>query len=243
MKIIDSAVRLASSEGVMDAGPWLALMAEHGVHHAVVAPSDEHVAVLNREGNDRIADLVKAHPAELSGLAVANPWYGKQALETLEAALESGLSGLYVNPARQGFHLTDHIIDPLIQACERHEVPVYCHTGTPICSMPFQLAELARRFPAVRFVMGHAAWSDFWYDVIPAAEQAENILVETSCTIGEMVRAFIESLGADRVIYGSGYPRSSPVNELAKIMRLDLPEDAMRKVMGDNASALWGVAL
>lgn len=242
MKIIDSAVRLRSDAGKPDIAAWLRQMEKWGIARAVVAPGDEFVAVYNEEGNRWIEEYTRQYPERIAGLAVANPWYGKKAVKLLEKAFESGgMCGLYVNPARQGFHLTEHVIDPLIEVCVRMNKPVYSHTGTPICAMAFQLAELARRFPDTRFVMGHCAWTDFWYDVIPAAEQAENIIIDVSCTIRSTVRALIDRLGAHRVVFGSGYPKSLPENELEKIRDLNLPDDVFARLMHDNAIQLWGM--
>ena len=210
--------------------------------HAVVAPSDDLVAVRNEEGNCRMMALMQAYPDRFSGLAAANPWYGQDAVSILHVAFEQGLVGLYLNPARQGFRLTESIVDPLIETCAAYGKPVYSSTGTPVCAMPFQLAELARRHPQVRFVMGHSAWSDFsGYDVILAAKQAGNILVETSCTTGGLVKAIIGEIGETRVVFGSGYPRSHPLVEIGKIQRLGLAQSTMQRVMSENARDLWGL--
>jgi predicted TIM-barrel fold metal-dependent hydrolase len=213
-----------------------------GIGHAVIAPSEAHVAVLNNEGNRHISGFVKNDPERFSGLAVANPWYGNKALETLEIAFKSGLCGMFLNPARQGFHLPEHIVDPLLDLCVQYDKPVYSHTGTPVFCMPFQLAELARRFPAVYFVMGHASWSDFWYDLIPAAQQAENIIIDISCTTGQMIKNIINSIGADRIIFGSGFPQSLPENELKKIDRMNLSSNVFDKIMYSNAISLWRIS-
>ena len=58
-----------------------------------------------------------------------------------------------------------------------------------------------------------------------------------------MVRAFIDSLGAERVIFGSGYPQSLPENEISKFNRLNLPDDVLETVMHKNAQRLWGIEL
>lgn len=65
----------------------------------------------------------------------------------LRSAFADGLCGLYVHPGLQGFHLTDGIIDPLVEVCVKHNLTIYNHTGTPVCAMPFQIAEIARRHP------------------------------------------------------------------------------------------------
>jgi len=241
-QVIDSAVRLPTRDGALDAGAWFALADHWGISHAVAAPSDEFVAVYNEEGNALLADLVERHADKLSALAVANPWYGPRALDILNRAFDRGFCGLYLHPARQGFHLTESIVDPLIKLCLARDKPVYAYTGTPICAMPLQLAELARRFPKATFVLGHMGWSDFsGYDVIPAARQAPNIIVETSCTTGAMVGLAVEELGAERVLFGSGYPRSHPSYEIDKLKDLTLSQDQLDLYMRRNARRIWKI--
>lgn len=238
IQITDSAVRLADEAGVVDA--WLKCAEECHIGHSIVAPTDLYVAVLNSEGNRQTIELVKAHPHAFSGLAVANPWFGPAAVDALRRAFDAGLIGLYIHPMRQGFRLTESLLDPLLETCARYKRPVYCHVGTPVCSTPFQLAELARRFPTVPFVMGHGAYPDFWYDVVPALMQAPNVIVETSCQVGAIIRAVVDTLGPDRAIFGSGYPRSEPMVEIAKMSRVTLSDEARAKVMYANARTLWG---
>ena len=243
MTVIDSAFRFSSHDMVNEAVDMMPVLKKFGIAHAVAAPSDEYVAVYNREGNSLLREIAETQYDDYSYLAVCNPWYGTVGLDELETSFKRNASGLYLFPARQGFKITDTVILPLIELCAGYKKAVYVHCGTPVCAMPFQLAELALLFPQVSFVMGHAAWSDFWYDVIPAALKAHNILVETSCTTGGMVRAFIDSFGAERVLFGSGFPQSLPENEISKINRLNLPDDVLENVMSENAKRLWGIRL
>ncbi|MDO9543182.1 MAG: amidohydrolase family protein [Kiritimatiellia bacterium] len=244
VNIIDSAVCLPVEKGRLFLEPWRREAKRWKIAHAVAAPSGELVAVDNAEANIQMARLMKSRRNGISGLAVANPWYGKRAVKILRKAFEDGLVGLYLHPARQGFKLCESIIYPLIETCGEYDRPVYSHTGTPVCAMPFQLAELARRFPMVTFVMGHAAWSDFsGYDLIPAAKQAQNIMVETSCTMSGVVESAINELGADRVLFGSGYPRSLPGYEFEKFKTLNLEWTVTNKIMRSNAIRLWKLRL
>lgn len=242
MKIIDSAVRLtAGDDGKLDVRAWLEHADRWSIDHAVVAPAEPHVAVLNREGNEQVAALAAGRPERLSGLAVANPWWGTDAVALLEKAFDSGLRGLYLDPGRQGFRLSEPIVWPLLEFCEKQGKPVYCHTGTPIFSMPFQLAEVARRFPGITFIMGHGAYTDFWYDVTAAARQADNIVVDSSCVVGGLLGSILEGLGSDRVLFGSGYPASLPENELEKIDLLELEPADKEALFCKTAHRVWGV--
>jgi len=240
--IIDSAVRLPAEDGRLQVARWFEMAERWGISHSVVAPPDEFVAVYNDDGNDQLAALVRKFPRKLSGLAVANPWYGRRAVNALERAFEDGLCGLYLHPGRQGFHLSDSILDPLMNVCRKYGKPVYSYTGTPVCAMPFQLAELARRFADLTFVMGHLAWSDFsGYDAIPAALQAPNIVLESSCGVVGTLQAAIEQLGIERVVFGTGYPRSLPEPEFDKFRKLDLSDEARGQLVHGNAARVWGI--
>jgi len=242
LPIIDSAVCLPSVGGVLAVAPWLALAQKWRIGHAVVAPMDALIAVDNELANTRMLDLMKQNPGQFSALAVANPWYGSRALEALTKAFDLGCVGLYLHPARQGFRLTESIVDPLVELCIHRDKPVYAYTGTPICSEPLQLAELARRFPQATFVLGHMGWSDFsGYDDIPAARQAPNILLETSCAIGRTVKLAIDAVGPHRVLFGSGYPRSRPSHEIEKIRGIGLSPEHLDLYLHQNARRVWKI--
>jgi len=241
-RIIDSAVRLPSENGTIRTDTWFELAAKWGISHSVVAPPDNFVTVYNEEGNAQMVSLMRQFPDRLSGLAVANPWYDNKAVAILRKAFEGGLRGLYMHPARQGFHLTEDIVNPLVEVCIEYDKPIYSHTGTPVCAMPFQLAELARRFPEAVFVMGHMGWTDFCgYDAIPAAQQAKNIIIETSCTNPGIAALAIHGLGVQRVIFGTGYPQSLPPQEFEKIRLLALSQLDLKAYVCGNATRLWRI--
>lgn len=241
MMIIDSAARLAQLGNLATIKTFLAAWQRLGIVHAVVAPADAGAAIANEESNTQMARLMRRYPKQISGLAVANPWRRIEAVRLLEKAFDDGLRGLYLCPPRQGFHLTEKIVDPLIKVCRRRRKPVYAHTGTPVCSEPFQLAELARRFPEVTFVMGHAGYPDFWYDVAAGLQQAPNLLVETSCQMAAVIQQALDAVGPERLLFGSGFPRSKPEWEIRKIRSMGFPEQTLLKIMATNALRCWGI--
>ncbi len=242
MKVIDSSARLCCRNGQMDVDDFLRQIDRAQIDRAVIAPSDEFVAAYNEEGSLQILQFVKRHPDRISGMAAVNPWYGAKARDILSRCFDRGMVGLYLNPGRQGFMLTEAVVDPLIETCIRYDRTIYSYTGTPVFAMPFQLAELARRFPAARFIMGHSAWTDFsGYDVIPSAKQAPNVFVDTSCTNAEMVKGSIVALGAERVVFCSAYPKSRPSLEIEKIRGLGLPPVEFERIVRGNAERLWGI--
>ena len=213
------------------------------VDRAVACAVDQALVIDNRAGNDLLIDAVRRHPDRLAGLACANPWYGQRAVEELQRAVGEGLCGLKIKSPVQGFHLSDEILWPLLEECAKLELPVYCHTGTPVTAMPFQLAYAARMFPTVSFIMGHTGASDFWNDVPYAVDAAENILLETSLvsptTASACVLELIPKIGPERVLFGSDFPMQSMSLELAKTRNLIDDAAARELVLGGNAARLF----
>jgi predicted TIM-barrel fold metal-dependent hydrolase len=58
----------------------------------------------------------------------------------------------------------------------------------------------------------------------------------------EKIRTAVERIGAERVIFGSDGPVSSPSLERQKVVIAGLGEAAAALVMGGNAAALLGLA-
>ncbi len=242
MTPVDSAVGLHGLDDRREAETLLAAMDRAGIALSLLAPPDAQAAVFNAEGNAALRRLAEQRPARFAWLAAANPWFGARALDELVAAFAAGARGLYLHPQRQGFALTEPVLRPLLDCCAAAGKPVYSVTGMPVCAEPFQLAELARAYPGMAFVMGRAAHSDYWYDVIPAARQAPNLLVETSCAAPSLVRAMLDALGPARLLFGSGTPVSALDLELRKLDLVGLSSAERAAVLDTNARRTWSLA-
>jgi len=156
----------------------------------------------------------------------------------LERAFGLGLRALCLLPPVQGFQLSDPLVDDLVALAAGRGAPIYAHTGTPVCSEPFQLTALARRHPRGRFIMGHMGYADFWTDGIEAAAAADNVWLETSLIDGDILTLAVQRLGSRRLVFGSAAPISALDIELEKVQDLDLPPEDLRRILGGNAAEL-----
>jgi len=220
----------------------LDLMDANGVGQAVVVPVDQYIAVYNREGNDFILGEARKHPARLLPMVTANPWFGEQAVAEARRGFEAGAVGLKLHPGLQGFKITDEIVFPLVELAQAHNRPVYFHTGTPVTSMPFQLTELAQRFPEAKLIMGHMGFSDFWNDVADAAQAASNIYLETSGHWPSFVTDMVRAVGSQRILFGSDVPMNLMDLEIEKITRHVLDANDRENILHRTAEALFGKA-
>lgn len=213
-------------------------MDRHGIAMAVVSPSDRGLVVGNREANRAVARAVARHPDRLLGYAAVNPWLGVRATEELDRARGLGMRGLFLHPRIQGLRPLDPHVMELSDHAGRIGMPVHVATGSLVSGHPLALAELARQLPHVRFVLGSGGHSDLWLDVIPAMRWATNLWLEVSYKATHVIREYVDTLGADRVLFGSDAPLNDQGLELTKLRNAGLEPEAFRAVAGENLRRL-----
>jgi predicted TIM-barrel fold metal-dependent hydrolase len=201
----------------LSADDLLREMDANGVSRAVIVPVDRFLAVDNSEGNDQILDAARSYPERFVPFTTANPWFGDRARAELKRTFAAGSAGVKFHPGYQGFTLSDEVVLPLVELAVEHRKPMFFHAGTPISSMPYQLTELAMRYPEGTFIMGHMAYSDFWYEVSASALAVNNLYLETSHHVPGFVRTVAERVGLDKILFGSDSPYGSMEVELDKI--------------------------
>ena len=239
MRIIDAHCHIGQGLTYSQtADELLEKMDQHHVESAVIVPADKFIAVYNKEGNDEVLAAANEHPRRFIPFATVNPWYGNS--EELERAFDLGAAGLKLHPAIQGFQITDAIVFPVVELAVERGKPIYFHTGTAVCSSPYQLTELAMRYPEGRFIMGHAAYADYWNDVIASTSAVPNIWIETSQHLASFVCTLIGQVGADRIIYGSDSPKTNMGIEIEKITRFVNDADVLESVFSGNLLRILG---
>ncbi len=211
-----------------------------GIGKAVICTVDKFLAVENKKGNDFILKAANQFPNRFIPFATANPWYGKKALIELNRSINNGARGIKLHPSIQGFLLCDELVYPIVELACEHQLPIYFHTGTPAYSQPMHVAELALRFPEANLIMGHMGSTDFWIDAVPAAQLASNIYVDTSWSLPDKIRHAVDSLGADRVLFGSDSPLSSYSVEIGCINATFLDDNEKVLLMSNNLLRLIG---
>lgn len=235
MKWIDSHVYIGQGEHLqITEEELLSQMDEAKVAVAIICPVDRCLAVLNREGNELMLSAVRRHPDRLVGMASANPWYGDAAVRELRRSLEAGLAGLMIHALYQGFRLSDHLVDPLLEVAAEYGVPVYTHTGTAGIAEPLQVAELARRFPQVNFIMGHAGSSDYGEDAVYAMAFADNIWLETSRNGPGNFNFFKIRNLTSRVVFGSSAPEYIPAIEIETLCDVFTTPAEQKAILREN---------
>ncbi|MFG2631367.1 amidohydrolase family protein [Streptomyces sp. NPDC048473] len=220
----------------------LATMAAENVSAAflvaggVVSPMElSHTIVTEGPGRDVDADnaeLLEAIEDEssLAAFCFVNP---HRAAGEADQKLVEECAGIKFAPGVHGIGHLDPRVQSYVDLAAERGLPVYSHCiGNGALSVE-SYARLARRNPEVTFILGHAGRGNFDLDAAQEIRDAENVLFETSGGFDFVIKNAVETLGAERVVFGSEFPIQHPRVELTKLA-LAVAETDLPAVLGGN---------
>lgn len=238
--VLDGHVRIGRQrEAELDTTELLTRMDRLGIARALVAPSEAQIAVHNTAGNDATTTAARDSGGRLLAYAVANPWFGRAAVDELRRAHDLGAVALSIDSALQGFDLLDGQIEPLLAVATKFGWPVLVRTGTPPTHLPLTVALLARRHPELSFLMGRSGATDFWIDAVPAMLDAPNLYADTCYAAWDTTLThLLAAVGPERLVFCSDQPYTAVDAEVAGLRRWPLPAAQRAMIMGGNLTGL-----
>jgi len=247
MKIVDAHMHLGPCR-VFDvevkAEELLNNMERNGITASIVQPFPGAPDV--KKIHQEIARLASENPGRIFGMASLNP---HQDDDTYFAELDMLVKDYKFVGVK--LHTIGHAINPLskdatkvFEAARKLGIPVMVHTGPGV---PFSLPSLvilrAKQFPDVNIILAHAGNGMVLSDeIIPTVSICKNVYVETSWSSILEKQAFIRTLGADRIIFGSDLPINTPI-ELYQYKMLNLSHEELEKILFENANKLFRLGL
>ncbi len=163
-----------------------------------------------------------------------------------------GVRAVKIHPLFQGFALDDPRLWAIFEAFG-DEIAVITHVGeggSPEAnrlSSPTMIADIARQFPQLKLMACHFGG----YKILDDAEEmlaGADVVLETSWPPSlstlrpERVRALIRKHGAERIVFGSDWPMTSPAEEIRAIQGLGLTDDETKLVLGGSLARVLGIA-
>lgn len=218
-------------------------MEEAGIDRAVVSPVRPRRYELG-PANMHVANAVAAHPDRFTGFARVDPNRGVDAVRDARRALgELGLRGLFLHPWEETFRVSAAVVDPVVDVAREHGVPVVLAAGYPWLSEGLQVAELARRFPAVTFLATNGGQINIsglgQTDVELALAACPNLLLQTAGVYREdFLEGVVARFGAGRLVFASGFPLTDPRLEIRRVAWSHLDDDSKARVLGANLAPL-----
>ncbi len=232
-----------------------------GIDKAVLLPEDLTVRYGDTiVSNEEISQLVSLRPDRFIGFASVDP-LRKDAIEVLEYAFAVlKLSGLKLNPAAQRFYPNDKSLQPIYRKCIQYKKPIIFHSGMSWepnapskYSQPLLFEDIVLANPKLKFCLAHFGWP--WVqETAMLVLKYPNIYADTALLYFDSPKEFLKhifgsQLGqhwidrslAERVMFGSNYPRIEQARMRTAVESLELRPATRAKVLGGNAIKFLGM--
>jgi predicted TIM-barrel fold metal-dependent hydrolase len=235
----------------------LRLMDAGGIDTAWVSSSAAITWRNVQPANEELADSVRKHRDRLVPIAVINPFYvGWQ--DDLQACRETlGMKGLRLYPKWHNYNLGDRCCLDLVRAATSLGLVItlpirvedYRQHSWLVDVPDLTLAEiegLVRAAPQSRFVLLNGTG----YTASPLGRKDNGLpsnywieISRLSAVMANEIGALVGTLGAGRVVFGTGMPFNAPDPALVKIEALRLSPTDRDRILSQNAAALLTTAL
>src|SRR5438309_10599323 len=198
--------RLAAGGKIGTTTHVASILGSFGLTSPTYFPSPRDVTA----GNDALLALQRAHPETIRGYVCVNPNYTAQARAEIVRCLDAGMIGIKLAASRRA---DDPLLDPVAALALERRVPVLQHVWQhrrrdwpgQEASDASELGTLARRHPDVAFILAHIGGGGDWLHSLHASADVPNVYVDLSGSgvDGGMLEACIESVGVNRLLWGS----------------------------------------
>ncbi len=215
--------------------------------------------------NDELARNIEPYADRFVGLAHVPPI--EEAIGELDRAIKDlGFKGVALTGHYRGAYLDEDLCKPFMKKVSELDVPIIIHPNatpveyqtllkTPMFMMRVidsgiatarVLFNVLRDFPKLKFVMPHAggAFTMFMTAGIGKVppENLKRLYVDTGPGTRSpgMIKACIETYGADQVLFGTDYPSEYDwlKDGVSIIKKLDVDDKTKQKLFSENAAKL-----
>jgi hypothetical protein len=201
-----NASRLAAGARIGISTHVASILGSWGLTSPIYFPSPRDVTA----GNDALLALQRAEPDRVRGYVCVNPNYTAHARAEIVRCLDAGMIGIKLAASRRA---DDPLLDPIAALALQRRVPVLQHIWQhrrrdwpgQEASDAVELCALARRHPDVAFILAHIGGGGDWLHSLRAARDVPNVYVDLSGSgvDGGMLEACLESVGAERLLWGT----------------------------------------
>lgn len=226
----------------------------------LLATDDSTTSGLPPVPNDHVAQAVRDHPDVFLGFGGVDPWKGSLAVNEIRRIKGLGLIGLKFNPGRQHFFPNDPRFMVVWETAAELGLVCLFHTGMMgngagvrgglgfklkyTAPIPY-LDDIAADFPDLTIISAHPGWP--WQDEqLALARHKGNVYLDLS---GWAPKYFppqlvqqANSLLQDRVLFGSDWPLLTPERWLTEFAELPFTDEVRKKILLENAKALFGLS-
>jgi predicted TIM-barrel fold metal-dependent hydrolase len=223
------------------------ILARYGVEKAILMSGMSIFSDFQRGNEILFAEI--APYDDLFGYCVVNGHYLKESMEEMERYLPlPKCRGIKFHPEYSAKRPDDADVMPLFEKLAYvyrkpaliHSWPYGEHGNLTPSSHPKFIARLASRIPDLKILMGHMGGPE-WLEALKIAKPYTNLYVSicSSYTDFDKVKAAVDSLGAERVLFGSAMTYHDIAAQLGVVLDSEISDRDKEIVLYEGARKLF----
>jgi len=258
-------IEIPGEDPVILAKRWIEIIDKWKIERMILfssIPGDE----------DSVVKAVQAFPTRFAGIFTVDPNSNLLMPNAEKRLKQDKLRGILLCPSVYHISVNDSWLDPLYQLCQEAKAIVFTQFGKVTIkpreyagmqsyvnddfSNPKDLIPVAKKYPAIRFVIPHFGGSRF-EETLEVGKECPNVYVDTAGSNSWMadhpskpdLRAVFQKIlaafGAARVLFGSasgmfprGYRYDIVDNQTKLVQEMRIPLGEAKKIFYENAAAL-----
>jgi len=197
-------------------------------------------------GNDAMLELCAREPDRVRMFTTVNPNYTDHACAEIKRCTARGAIGIKLLASRRA---DDPLLDPIATLAAEHRLPVLHHIWqhrtrewpSQEISDGADLARLAERHPRASFILAHIGGGGDYAHTYAAVRDVPNIFPDLSGSGVDrgMLDAAVETLGAERLLWGSDLTMCTGLAKLRALDVLGLDKDAIEAIRWKNSVRIF----
>ena len=220
-------------------GKLLNSLDRNGVEKAIVSASPRCEDQTISEGNNKVIEAVQQHPERLVGFAYVDPTVECGAVEEIKRSTDAGLRGVKLAPDTHGFCAAPGLLWRALEYAAAQNLPVAIHCNPNECSLFDRLKEIISAFPDTLFMLSSKGDGCVRQESVNASVLNGNVMFETGNLAPRTILRLTDTLGAERVMFGSSFPYASIRYELAKVKALVRERPELEGMMAGTPERLF----
>jgi predicted TIM-barrel fold metal-dependent hydrolase len=196
-------------------------------------------------GNIDAARVVAATPG-LKQYVVIDPRRPETYAQAEEMLAQEQCVGIKIHPEEHGYPIREHA-QPIFEFAARHRAVMLTHSSEAN-SRAEDFIPWADRFPEVRLILAHIGCGhdgDLSHQVRAIQRSRHgNVYADTSSArsiVPGLIEWAVREVGVEKVLFGTDTPLYHTAMQRARIEHAELTDADKRRILRDNAIALFGL--
>ena len=189
----------------------------------------------------RIIKVLKNNP-KIYALMRTDPenYKLREYLKSFERQLQTNdrIVGLKINPSTEKHRITDATYKEALEILNDNGAVLLLHCGRWVEMSGWHYGvEIAKQYPKIKVILAHMGGThpDLSFPAIEASKKLSNIYMDTSQTRQIIViKRGVETLGAERIFFGSDMPWGDYLQNLIGILQVELDEHQLNNILKEN---------